>query len=75
MLPITVTDVQRRKAGLWAVTVAFSDGSTQTIVVPESLATVEAVSVSAVALAVLSELAVPDPSSPQHVPAHRWPSR
>ena len=54
-LPLTVESVERLTGSLWGVTVVFADGSTGNYLVPDTLATVEAVRISAIALAVLSE--------------------
>lgn len=54
-LPLTVTQVVAKGNGMWAVTVAFADGTTANYLVPTTLATVEAVTFASVALAVLSD--------------------
>ena len=54
-LPLTVESVDRLTGSLWGVTVAFADGTTGNYLVPDNLATLEAVRISAIALAVLSE--------------------
>lgn len=56
-LPVTVTAVSYTAAGLWAVTVAYGDGTTGLYLIPSSLVTAEAVSLSALAMAVASEVA------------------
>lgn len=65
-LPLTVTDVQRVSAVLWGVRVAMADGTVLTYYVPDTLATVEAVRISALAMAVLS-----DPDRPPATAPHR----
>lgn len=70
-LPVTVTSVQARKGGLYAVTVAFFDGTIGQYLIPPSMATVEAVTISALAMATLSDIATPLPTF--HGPNHqRW---
>jgi hypothetical protein len=56
-LPVTVLAVERAPGGLWRVEVAYSDLSTRWFLVPETLATVEGVRISALALATLAERA------------------
>lgn len=63
-LPVTVTNVQRLGGGTWGVTVAFFDGTTANYMVPDTLATVEAVTISALAMAVLSDRMGPGWSGP-----------
>ena len=65
-LPLTVTAVEGLGGQLYGVTVAFSDGTTQTYIIPASLATIEGVTISAVALAVLA-----DPDRPYVSSHHR----
>lgn len=48
-LPLTVTSVVRRKSQLWTVTVAFADGTTGNYIIPTTMATIEAVTISALA--------------------------
>jgi len=54
-LPLTVESVERLTGSLWGVTVVFADGTTGHYLVPDNLATLEAVRISAIALAVLAE--------------------
>lgn len=63
-LPLTVTSVEDRGNGLYGVTVAMRDGTLFHYVIPETLATIEAVSISALALAQLLD------ALPQRVNAH-----
>lgn len=60
-LPATVTTVELLSAGTYGVTVAFTDGTTASYFIPESMATAEAVRISAVAMAVLSDNVTPGP--------------
>ena len=57
-LPVTVTAVQPAGNQLWGVTVAYSDGTTQTWLIPETMATIQAVTWAAAALAVIADLDV-----------------
>lgn len=68
-LPVTVTAVQKRKGNLYAVTVAYSDGTVGQFLVPLNLATIEAVTISALAMATLSDMARDAPTF--HGPNHR----
>lgn len=68
-LPLTVTEVNYKGGTLYEVRVAFADGSTMVYLVPLTLATVEAVTISAVALGVLNDLHPPFPAA--HGPSHR----
>ncbi len=52
-LPLTVTSVEPVAGGLWTVTVAMADGTSRHMLIPETLATIEAVKVSSLALAQL----------------------
>lgn len=66
-LPATVTEVERIRGGMYQVTVAFWDGTMGTYVVPEELATYEAVRISALVFASLTDkyetnLAKPHPN-------------
>lgn len=58
-LPLTVTRCDNIGSGLYRVEVALFDGSMVRFVIPETLATIEAVSISAMALATLLERDVP----------------
>jgi hypothetical protein len=68
-LPVTVTAVSLYKSGNYVVTVAFADGSTQNYIIPPTLATAEAVSISALAMAVLNDRLMHGPNWPG--PSHR----
>ena len=68
-LPLTVTEVTPRTGRLWAVTVAYADGTHGVFVVPQSLATIEAVTISALAMGTLMDIATPGPTTPG--PSHR----
>ena len=57
--------VVNRGGGLYGVTVAFDDLTTQSYIIPDSMATIEAVTISALAMAVLSRV--------QHRPGHHAP--
>jgi hypothetical protein len=57
-LPLTVTKVERVQLGLVAVTVAFSDGTTGNFLIPPTMATIEAVTFSALAFGQLMDLDV-----------------
>ncbi len=65
-LPLTVTDVSYVGGQLYSVTVALADGTLAHYVIPASMATIEAVSISAVALAQLL-----DPDRPFATAHHR----
>lgn len=69
-LPLTVTDVTNLGGALYGVTLAFADGTTTRIIVPETMATLEAVTISALAMAVLS-----DAPTPVSYPPHRVHTR
>lgn len=56
-LPVTVTSVQPRRGGNYAVTVAYNDGTAGQFIIPPTLATAEAVTISALAMATLSDIA------------------
>jgi hypothetical protein len=68
-LPLTVTQVVPKPGQLWAVQVAFADGSTGWYIVPQTLATIEGVTISALALGVLMDIATANLTS--HGPSHR----
>jgi hypothetical protein len=68
-LPVTVTNVVKNKGGTYTVTVAYFDGSVGQFIIPLSLATVEAVTVSAMAMAALSDIITNGPNFPG--PSHR----
>lgn len=65
-LPVTVTSVIDRGGGLYGVTVAFADFTTQSYIIPDTMATIEAVTISALAMAVLSETNVSQVTAPHH---------
>jgi hypothetical protein len=73
-LPATVTVVERLSAGTYGVTVAFWDGTTASFLIPDNLATAEAVSISAVAMAVLSDNVAPGPKQGSRK-GWRWQTR
>ena len=60
-LPVTVTRVELLSGGTYGVTVAYNDGTTQSFLIPENMATVEAVRISTLAMAVLSDNVTPAP--------------
>ena len=60
-LPATVTRVELLGGGTYGVTVAYDDGTTQSFLIPETMATVEAVRIAALAMAVLSDNVSPGP--------------
>jgi hypothetical protein len=68
-LPLTVTNVVARSGSLWDVTVAYADGSTGVFIIPQSLATMEAVTISALAMGVLLDIAIAHATT--HGPSHR----
>ena len=68
-IPVTVTAVTPYKSGNYAVTVAYADGTTGNFIIPPTLATAEAVSISALAMAVLSSRLIHGPNWPG--PSHR----
>lgn len=60
-LPATVTLVELLSGGTYGVTVAYNDGTTQSFLIPDTMATVEAVRISTIAMAVLSDNVQPGP--------------
>ena len=54
-LPATVISVERMKAALYVVRVAFWDGTLESFVVPETLATYQAVTLSTLVYAQLMD--------------------
>jgi hypothetical protein len=54
-LPVTVESVKRRRNGLWLVTLTMADGTVRQVFVPDSVATVKHVQISAQAYAVLMD--------------------
>ena len=73
-LPVTVLDVQLGSGGLWWVTLEFADRTTHRYCVPASLVTAQAVTVSALALAVLSDPDLATSYAP-HRKHRRWLER
>ena len=63
-MPLTVTAVESLGSNLYKVVVAFADGTTANYVIPYTLATVEAVVISAAAMATLSDPDVTFVTSP-----------
>lgn len=57
LLPVTVLSVERSTTGLYKVEVAMADGTSRWYVIPDNLATVEGVRISALAMATLTQLA------------------
>jgi hypothetical protein len=57
-LPLTVTAVDPQPGGLYRVTVAYNDLSTGNFLIPWNLATLQAVTIAAAALAELLEPAL-----------------
>lgn len=68
-LPVTVTAVTRLKGNLYNVTVAYGDGTRGQYIIPVNMATMEAVTISALAMATLSDMNVDAPTF--HGPNHR----
>jgi len=68
-LPLTVTSVTKQGGGLYAVTVAFFDGTTANYLIPETMATVDAVRLSALAMGMLSDLTARSAYKPRRVAA------
>jgi transposase len=58
-LPLTVTSVKLQKNQLYSVTVAFFDGTTANYLVPETMATIEAVRISALVMGQLLDIVTP----------------
>lgn len=54
LLPLTVRSVEPVGGGLWAVVLVMADNTERTVLVPETLATLESVRFGALALAVLA---------------------
>ena len=65
-LPVTVTEVVKVAGGLWAVKVAFADFTVGQYLIPETMATIEAVTISALAMATLSETNIAQVTAPHH---------
>jgi H+/Cl- antiporter ClcA len=66
-LPVTVTNVVPVAGGLYAVEVAYSDFTVGTFLIPVTLATLEAVTVSAMVIAQLNDV----PATPVRAPHHK----
>lgn len=73
-LPLTVTDVSYAGKGLYAVTVVLADASELQYVIPATLATTEAVTISAVAMAQLLDRSRPFVNT-HHRGRHRYDPR
>ena len=54
-LPATVTVVEQLAGGTYGVTVAYNDGTTGSFLIPDSMVNAEAVRISVIAMAVLSD--------------------
>jgi len=67
-LPVTVTAVTPVRGQLYAVTVVFSDATTGRYLIPQNMATIEAVSVSATVMAMLCDLPANQLTAPHHDP-------
>ena len=67
-LPLTITEVVQTKQALWAVTVAFADGTTKTYLLPETMVNTADVAWSALALGQVLEVstALSVPGSGHH---------
>lgn len=68
-LPVTVTAVTPKAGGLYNVTVVYYDGTVGQFLIPPTLATAEAVYMSALVMATLSDMVTPSPNA--RVPHHR----
>lgn len=73
-LPLTVSQVVPTTGGTYAVTVVYADLTTQDFLIPDSLANAEAVRISAIAMAVLSDQVLPGPTRGSHK-KWRWQPR
>ena len=69
-LPLTVTEVEYAGGELYRVTVALADGTLAHYLIPATLASIEAVRISATAMGVLL-----DPNRPYFTSHHRWHRR
>ena len=69
LLPLTIESVDYLGSDMYAVRLVMADGTNREMIVPRSLATIEAVSIGAVAIASLTELALP--SGATHHRGHR----
>ena len=65
-LPLTVTAIEAQPGGLYRVTVAFADFSTANYLIPYSMATLEAVTISAAAMGTLLDPALRSASAGAH---------
>ena len=70
-LPLTVIAVEPAPGRLYRVTVAFADGTLHHYLVPETLATVQAVTISALAMGMLLDLNT-QPVYHHHRGHRRW---
>ena len=65
-LPLTVTSVEPRSGQLYVVTVAFADGTTGNYIIPLTMATLEAVTISALVYGQLNDLDIAYRTRPHH---------
>jgi hypothetical protein len=65
-LPLTVTAIDAQPGGLYRVTVAFADFTTTNYLIPYSMATLEAVTISAAAMGTLLDPALTFRTSGAH---------
>jgi hypothetical protein len=65
-LPVTVVSVDGPTLGNYRVTVAYADFTTGNYIIPETMATIEAVTISALAMATLSETNISQVTAPHH---------
>lgn len=68
-LPLTVNAVDYRGSDMYGVEICFADGTTAEMIVPASLATIEAVTIAAVAIAQFRDVLAP--SAATHHRGHR----
>lgn len=73
-LPLTVTSVVPTNADTYRVTVAYADGTLGNFLVPVTMATIEAVTISALVYAQLSDPAIAQNTYPHRV-TRRYLSR
>lgn len=73
-LPVTVTSVTKRKGQLWVVAVEFADRTVGQYVIPTTMATVESVTISAMAFAQLMDADVTQADF-AHGTHRRWAPR
>lgn len=69
VLPLTVDSVDYLGTDRYGVTLTLADGTQRVMIIPQSMANIEAVSIAAVALAQLLEAATP--SMATHHRGHR----